>query len=156
MAGDRRNIQDGTIITGLNHQRGTDSGQFERGSNIKVERRLELLCRGLSHRLGREPAGIVNHDIDTTELRHGHVGQALQLVKLQYVRDLNHRAPPAGLNICRHLLQISFGARSQYNVGSGLGERTGNASTYPLAGACNHGHLPIQSKLIQYCHCCLQ
>ena len=129
---------------------------FEGGADIKAKRAFKIPGGGVCHRFGRETPGIIYHNVDTSEFGHAGIGQLLQLREIQHVGRYHQCSPPKGDDILGNLLQVGLGTRSKYDVGPGLGEGPGNASSYTLAGAGNHRYFIVQAKLVDDGHVLLR
>jgi hypothetical protein len=113
---------------------------------IDVDHLSELVRRLSRGRDGRPEAGVVDQNIDSSELLHGARNEPLTLSRVSDIGDYGQCLAPGFLDQALGLLEAGLTPRPEDEIGAGLGKRKSERN--PESGRCpgDHRHLVAETK----------
>src|SRR5690606_18721328 len=116
------------------------AGQGVRGADVEVEGVGQVGRVGVHQRVGDAAADVVDHDVESAELRHCRLGEAGCGVEVAEVGRDHQGAAPGRRDPLGDRFELVTVAGADDDVGAGLGERQRGRRADPPAGTGDDGH----------------
>ena len=114
-----------------------------------MERGLEEALGRVQERSGLGATGVVDDDVDPSELTDGGVDDPREVGGVAHVGRNHESSSAQGRDFGGHPLQLVCGAGGDHHVGALLGQGQGRRSAYAASSARDDGDLIIEAKSVE-------
>jgi hypothetical protein len=112
--------------------------------DVEMDRLPDVVDARVEERRRDLPTGVVDEDVESTELLDGAVDHAGKRAEIFHVGGIADRSPAVRFDRLGNALDVGLGARDDGDGGTGLGQPASDAGTDASAAAGDEGDLVLE------------